>query len=94
MVAITNPKGGATEKGTVVLFASAQSDFGITSVVFDIGGSGAVPLRVRAIDTPYGWLATWASTRLPDGPYRIEAVARNGADHHVQSAPVVVSVAN
>jgi hypothetical protein len=94
MVAITNPKGGATEKGAVVLFASAQSDFGITSVVFDIGSSGPVPVRVRAINTPYGWLATWASTRLPDGTYRIEAVASDGADHHVQSAPVVVSVAN
>jgi Bacterial Ig domain len=93
MTTVVVPGDGATVKGVVPLIAAAQSDFGIMKVDFEIAAlSGGRPVGVSAINTSYGWLAEWDSTRLPNGQYTIQSVAYDHASHRAESAPIVVRV--
>jgi hypothetical protein len=92
---VAYPPDGANVHGVVDLRATAQSDFGVTNVYFEIvGPSGRSPERLRARNSIYGWVAVWDSRSLPNGKYRIESVAFYRADHRRQSKPVVVHVKN
>ncbi len=89
---IVTPEYDATVGGATWLIASAQSDFGISSVAFVISSSIGFRIRLTATDTEYGWIAAWNSNHLPDGHYRIIDIADDHADHRKRSDPVVVNV--
>ena len=94
MTTVVTPRDGANEKGVVVLVASAQSDFGVATVDFEIMGTTGTPVTVSATDTKYGWIAKWDSSHVSDGRYRIQSVASDHGSHRATSAAVVVRVSN
>ncbi len=94
MTTVGKPQNGAAVHGAVVLVASAQSDFGITSVAFEIDGPTGILTRLSAGDSAYGWIAEWNSKGLRDGRYTIESVARDHAGHRARSQAVVVRLTN
>ena len=94
MTTVISPQSGTVVKGGVALVATAQSDFGVTSVDFDIDGATGTPVRLHAAKTLYGWIAEWNSTRQSDGQYKIESVAYDHAHHRAQGEAAVVRVDN
>jgi hypothetical protein len=91
---VLSPRDDANEKGVVAFIASAQSDFGVANVEFEIMGRMGSRVTVSARDSRYGWIAVWDSLGLPDGRYRIQSIAYDHGSHRAQSEAVVVRVNN
>ena len=90
MTAVTSPKDGGAVKGVVALLASASSDYGVAKVGFVVSGSTGYRRELSGTQTPYGWLAGWNSTGLPNGRYVIRSVAHDRASHRANSGTVDV----
>ena len=90
MTAMTSPKEGARVNAEVVLLASASSDYGVAKVHFEVFGTTGYRTELSGKNTPYGWLAGWNSTHLPNGRYVIHSVAYDRASHRAASGNVVV----
>ena len=89
------PSNGSRETGAVILDALAPANVGVTQVEFHLtGGSLNSALIATAGSTPYGWLAAWDSTTVPDGTYTLRAEAYDGAGLQAFSAGVTVVVEN
>ena len=88
-------KNDATVKGVVDLIASAQGDYGVAKLQFEILGPSGSTERVNAIDAGgYGWIGMWNTTLLPDGRYRIQSVATDHASDRATSVTLTVNVGN
>jgi photosystem II stability/assembly factor-like uncharacterized protein len=90
------PAKGATVSGaSVLLDASASSPNGIGSAVFEVSGMG---LSHRAVATGtssvYGWYASWNTTAVPNGTYRLQSVATDAQGFSAESAPITITVKN
>jgi hypothetical protein len=94
---ISVPAAGASVSGTkVVLDAQASLNVGVIRVRFRLTG-GSLTNQVVATSTtstPYGWIAYWNSTTVPDGTYSLKSIATDGAGHSGAGAPISVTVAN
>ncbi len=88
------PKAGAGVKGTVVLLATAISDFGIAKVAFHVSGANGYEIELSGTETQYGWFATWNATDLPNGTYAVHSIAVDNASHRATSGTVLVSLEN
>jgi hypothetical protein len=94
--AVSVPSNGSSVSGTsVVLDASASDLSKITKVTFHLtGGSLHLALIATATSTILGWMATWNSTTVPDGTYKLRSEATDAAGGKAVSAPISVTVAN
>ncbi len=89
------PSNGASLTGTQTLDASASDNVGVTKVEFHLtGGSYNDNLIATASLTYYGWLASWATTTVPDGNYTLQGVAYDAAGNSAHSAGISITVAN
>ncbi|HXW34196.1 MAG TPA: Ig-like domain-containing protein [Acidimicrobiales bacterium] len=93
---VLKPKNNAVVHGNIFLLATGSSaDFNVSSVEFQIRGSGAGPPKViPAEQFIYGWLAAWATTNVANGTYTIQTVARDSRRQLGESRLVIVSVRN
>ena len=94
---ISVPAAGATVSGTkVVLDAQASLNVGVTRVTFRLTGGSLSNLLVATATkpTPYGWIAYWNTTTVPNGTYSLRSIATDGAGHSGASSPISVTVAN
>lgn len=67
----------------------------VASVTFEVSGvSGGQHFSIPAQPFTYGWIAGWKTTTLPDGRYRITAVAVDDAHETARSPVVTVQVGN
>jgi hypothetical protein len=88
-------KNDATIRGVVLLIASAQGDYGVSKVHFEILGPSGSRELVNATETDkYGWLGGWDTTPLPDGSYQVRSVANDRATDRATSLPLTVNVEN
>lgn len=89
------PTGGSMLHGSVVLAASSTGMHDVVGTVFVlVSASGGPTLIADGVLTPYGWLARWDSTTVPDGTYQLFSVAIDVTGAGAASAPVTVTVAN
>jgi len=87
------PTNGTSVSGTTLLDADAQGP--ATNVVFRLsGGTLSNAVIASATNSPYGWIANWDSTTVPDGNYTMSARATNGFGNTADSAGFAVTVAN
>ncbi len=82
------------DRGVVDLIASAQGDYGVAKVFFEILGPSGTREIVNAINTAYGWLGMWDTTSLPAGSYRVRSVAYDRASDQATSLPRIVTLKN
>ena len=89
------PTGGSVLHGSVVLAASSTGMHDDVGSVFVLeSASGGPTLIADGVLTPYGWLARWDSTSIPNGTYQLFSVAIDVTGAGAVSAPVSVTVAN
>jgi regulation of enolase protein 1 (concanavalin A-like superfamily) len=88
-VAISSPVNGATVSGTVGVVASASDNVGVASVQFLLNG---VNLGGAVTAAPY--TVTWSTQAVPNGTYKLTAVARDHSGNANVSADVVITVSN
>lgn len=89
------PTGGSVLHGSVVLAASSTGMHDVVGTVFVLeSASGGPTLIADGVLTPYGWLARWDSTSVPNGTYQLFSVAIDVTGAGAVSAPVSVTVAN
>jgi hypothetical protein len=70
------PKDSADLKDTSLLGAAASDGLGVTKVEFEITGEGLRNVLVSSgKPSPFGWLAFWRTTTVPNGTYILECVA-------------------
>lgn len=92
---ITIPTNGAKLKGSRYLSATAHDYFGVSRVEFEITGEEPRDtVVINAKPYPYGWLGTWKTTNVPNGPYILESIAYNAAGRVAHSRTVSVIVKN
>jgi phospholipase C len=91
--AIVQPQNDATVSGLVGLDATASS--GVASLKFVLTG-GTLNHVVIATAAPnlIGWLATWDSTSVPNGTYKLQSVASYVGGVTGTSRGITVSVSN
>ena len=93
--ALVTGKNDDTVRGVVDLIASAQGDYGVAKVQFEILGPSGTRDLVDAINTHvYGWLGEWDTTTMPAGRYRVRSVAYDRAYDRAVSLPQTVNVEN
>ncbi len=90
------PSSGASVSGAqVTLAASASDKVGVAKVEFDLTGASVDnALVATATQTPYGWIASWNSTTVPDGTYTLQSEAFDGVGNQGASAAISVTVSN
>ncbi len=88
-VQVLNPTAGGSFRGTVVPWANASDNIGVTSVQFQLNGVNVGPLLAAA---PYRF--AWNTTTWADGTYTLTAVASDAAGNKTTSSPVTVTVDN
>jgi hypothetical protein len=94
--AVLEPSNGSSVSGSkVVLDASASDLSKITKVTFRLTG-GTLTNQVIATATPtlLGWMATWDSTTVPNGTYKLRSQARDAANVLALGPAITVKVAN
>lgn len=89
------PSNGATLSGSAVLDASAAGTSDVTGVQFVVTG-GALSNQVvgTASPTPYGWIARWDTTTVPNGTYTLNSVATETGGTMAMSPGISVTVNN
>ena len=88
-VSITGPASSTTVSGSVDIEASTSDNVGVVGVQFLINGAKNTPELTSA---PFG--VFWDSTTVPDGVYKIQAVARDAAGNTATSSAVSITVNN
>jgi hypothetical protein len=89
------PSANALLHQAIWLDAGASDNVPITKVEFHItSGPLAGMLIATATPTIDGWLATWDTTKVPDGSYKIDSVAYDTSGTVVYSNDVPVVVDN
>ena len=84
------PSNGSSVSGTTVLDASARPGVTVSGVQFELsGGSLSDQVVGTATLTPYGWIAEWDTTTVPNGTYTLQSVAT--ATANVSSSITVTS---
>ena len=58
------------------------------------GGSLSNVVIATATPTIFGWLASWNTTTVPNGPYTLQSVASYAGGVSGTSAPIMISVSN
>jgi hypothetical protein len=91
---IGRPADGAQLRGQVYLVAKAYSDYPMRSVDFQIKSSGVPVELVQGSVFLFGWLAVLVTTKLPNGPYTVQSIARDVAGHSTTSQAVPITVKN
>jgi hypothetical protein len=94
--AVLVPSSGAMLSGsTGVLDASASGPAEVTGVKFVVSG-GALSNDVvgTATATPYGWIAVWNTTTVPNGTYTLQSVATEVGGTTATSPSITISVNN
>ncbi|HEY7649720.1 MAG TPA: DUF4038 domain-containing protein [Methylomirabilota bacterium] len=89
VIALTAPVAGSTVTNTVNVAATVTDNVDVKGVQFKLNG---VDLGPEAIAPPFA--VAWNTTTLPDGPYTLTAVARDGAGNVTTSTPLAVTVSN
>jgi hypothetical protein len=84
-VSLTAPADGAYLSGTVALKASASDNVGVKRVRFNVNGSQV------GVDSIPPYEVTWNSGSVPEGNYKLTAVATDAAGNSTTSAVVNVS---
>jgi hypothetical protein len=88
------PSNGATVTGTKALDARATDNNQVTKVEFHAtGGSLSDALIGTATLTPYGWIASWDTTRVPVGTYSVTSLAFDASGGTGRSPAISVTVA-
>lgn len=90
------PSAGARLSGVVPLDGVGASGDTVTSVTFLLAGGrlGAPRTVGTGRMTLDGWVTPWDTRAVPDGTYRLWAVARDSGRRTARSATVTVTVAN
>ncbi len=92
---VVKPMDGAVLRGAVFLVASATDKFGVAGDELEFSGMGRTDVLIgRAVATPFGWLAGWNTTNVPDGHYTLQSVAHGSTGLVGISRGVVVTVDN
>jgi hypothetical protein len=87
------PSNNASVSGSAVLDATATS--GVSKVQYEVsGGSLSNVVIATATPTIYGWLASWNTTTVPNGPYTLQSIASYAGGVSGTSAPITISVSN
>jgi beta-glucanase (GH16 family) len=87
------PSNGATVSGSQTLAAVASS--GVGQVQYELtGGSMSDAVIAAAASTPYGWVASWNTTAVPNGTYTLQSVATYTAGGSGRSPGVTITVDN
>ena len=94
--AVVVPASGATLSGSsAVLDATAAGTADVTGVQFEVsGGSLSSDVVGTAGSSPYGWIAEWNTTTVPNGTYTLESVATEVGGATATSAPITITVDN
>ena len=93
--AVGLPASGATVKQALWIAASASDFTGVTSLSFEVtGGSLTNAVVAGGVDTVWGWLGLWDTTKVPNGTYTLQSVATDAVGNAATSAGVTVSVNN
>src|SRR5579863_7309920 len=88
-VSITAPANGAKVSGIVAVTANASDNVSVASVQFEIDGVNAGAADLAA---PYAY--SWDTSKSPNGPHTVKAVATDGAGNSTTSATVTVTINN
>jgi hypothetical protein len=96
---VEKPVYGARLRGGQWLLAGNQlggtGDGGASRIDMYVEGRALDrPIVLRAVSTPFGWLAGWNTRTVPDGPYTIRSRAYDSLGKGTWSGAVPVSVAN
>jgi LmbE family N-acetylglucosaminyl deacetylase len=88
------PSNGTALSGNALLDASVSTD--VASVSFELTGGSITTPQVIATGTltPYGWLAEWNTTTVPDGTYTLQSVASYTGGVSGTSTGITVTVGN
>jgi hypothetical protein len=94
--AVLTPSNGSSVSGSKVALGASASDISkISKVTFHLtGGSLNNVVIATAVPTLVGWVATWDSTTVPNGTYKLRSQALDAAGTWALSSPVTVKVAN
>jgi outer membrane protein assembly factor BamB len=95
ITSVVIPSNGATLSGTTTFDAQASDNVKVSRVEFRLtGGSSNNALIGVANPSPYGWIAQWDTTTVPNGPYTLNSVAYDPANNSGRSANVNITVQN
>ena len=88
-------KGSSVSGSQVILSARASDNVPVATVEFHLtGGSLNNALIATGTQSPYGWLAYWDSTTVPDGTYTLQSDAYDTAGNQGVSTAETVIVEN
>ena len=92
------PATGATLQGTKAVLdaaASASDGVGITKVQFVLSGASFNHTVIgTATATVYGYVYSWNTTRVPNGPYTVQSLATDRAGNLAYSQAISVRITN
>ena len=90
------PRPGASVRGSSRIDAAATDPSGVRSVTFVVTSmsTGRSLTLGRASPSFYGWVLTWDTVGLPNGPYELTTTAVGAAGASARSTPVAVVVRN
>ena len=92
---LARPEHGSTVTGRTVLDAVAPFNFGISRVTFSVTGGALRDVVVgQATSTRYGWITSWDTTAVENGPYAVRCTAYDSAGHSSACPAVPVTVSN
>ena len=88
------PSNGATVSGAQALDAVAS--YGANGVAYELTGGTLNDKVIVAHATPtyYGWLASWDSTTVPNGTYKLQGVTSFPGSASVTSPVVIITINN
>jgi hypothetical protein len=88
------PSDGATQSGTTALLDAGASP-NVKSVSFELtGGPDNDTVIASGFPTPYGWLAQWNTTNVPNGTYTLQTVASYAGGVTGTSPSISITVSN
>jgi peptidoglycan/xylan/chitin deacetylase (PgdA/CDA1 family) len=89
------PSNGAALSGSTVLDASATDNVKVSRVEFHLTGGNFNNAFIGAATlTQYGWIYSWDTTSVPNGPYTLNSVAYDAAGNSSRSPNVNIAVQN
>ena len=89
------PHTGSTLHGKQVLDVFASGSYEVTRVDYFLSGPGLAEASfATGVMTNYGWLATWNTSKVPNGSYTIDATVYDSRGRSVRILPVEVRVEN
>jgi hypothetical protein len=89
------PETGSAVHGSTTLDALTTGVDDVTKVDFVLsGGSLSDHLVGSGVRTPYGWIARWHTTTVPNGTYELRSIGVARGGFTATSPPISVTVAN